>query len=118
MVVYNDMSDTERIRVYDVGVEELEQDPGSHERPVSYRTGDIVSPYVHFREPLNVQDSHFVDCVRRNVTPNTPGRRGAEIVRVLAATDESLALGDGVRVSLRHEDRLVQSHRFNGEAVR
>jgi predicted dehydrogenase len=118
MVVYNDMSDTERIRVYDVGVEELEQDPGSHERPVSYRTGDIVSPYVQFREPLSVQDSHFVDCVRMNVTPHTPGRRGADIVRVLAATDESLVLGDGVRVSLRHEDRLVQSHRLNGEAVR
>jgi predicted dehydrogenase len=118
MVVYNDMSDTERIRVYDVGVDELEmEDPGSHERPVSYRTGDIVSPYVQFREPLGVQDNHFVDCVRRNVTPNTPGQRGADIVKVLAATDQSLALGDGVRVPLHHEDRLVQSHRSNGTAA-
>jgi predicted dehydrogenase len=95
MAVYDDLSDTERIRIYDIGV-----DPGAAEgadatgdMPVSYRTGDIISPYVAFREPLLVQDEHFVECVRTGARPDTPGERGLEVVRVLAATDEALTTG-------------------------
>ncbi len=52
--------------------------------PVSYRTGDITSPYVAFREPLMVEDLHFIDCVRTLARPDTPGERGLDVVRVLA----------------------------------
>jgi predicted dehydrogenase len=89
MVVYNDLSDNERIRIYDVGVDPSDVgDPsGTQAMPVSYRTGDITSPYVAFREPLHVQDSHFVDCIRTGAQPKTPGERGLDVVRVLTATD-------------------------------
>jgi predicted dehydrogenase len=103
MAVYNDMSDTDRIRVYDVGVDPKQVDEAaSHGFPVSYRTGDIVSPFVPFQEPLLVQDSHFIECVRTGQEPRTPGTRGLDIVRVLAATDAASATGapapvDGVR---------------------
>lgn len=94
MAVYNDMSDTDRIRVYDQGVDPKQVDEAaSHGFPVSYRTGDIVSPYIQFQEPLLVQDSHFVDCVRSGQEPRTTGRRGVDIVRVLAATDVASATG-------------------------
>jgi predicted dehydrogenase len=86
MAVYNDLSDNERVRVYDIGVDALDTDD-VHAMPVSYRNGDIVSPYVQFAEPLLVQDTHFVECLRTGVTPATPGERGLDIVRVLAATD-------------------------------
>ena len=88
MAVYNDLSDNERIRVYDIGVDVLESDD-LHAMPVSYRTGDIVSPYVQFSEPLTVQDSHFLECLRTGRRPDTPGERGLDVVRVLAATDEA-----------------------------
>ena len=89
MAVYDDMSDNERIRIYDIGVDvaAIDDPLAAHALPVSYRTGDIVSPYVPFNEPLLVQDEHFVDCVRTGRRPRTPGERGLEIVRVLAATD-------------------------------
>ncbi len=95
MAVYDDMSDNERIRVYDIGVDPADQDDQgeSHAMPVSYRTGDIVSPYVQFNEPLLVQDSHFIECIRTGAKPNTPGERGLDIVRVLAATDVAEASG-------------------------
>jgi predicted dehydrogenase len=94
MAVYNDMSDNERIRVYDVGVDPKQVDEdSSHGFPVSYRTGDIVSPFIPFQEPLLVQDSHFVECVRTGREPQTPGERGLDIVRVLAATDVASATG-------------------------
>ena len=92
MAVYNDMSDNERIRIYDAGVDPKQVDEDSSPGfPVSYRTGDIVSPFVPFQEPLLVQDSHFVECVRTGEEPKTTGQRGLDIVRVLAATDVAAA---------------------------
>jgi predicted dehydrogenase len=90
MAVYNDLSDNERIRVYDIGVSAPEADD-VHAMPVSYRTGDIVSPYIKFAEPLLIQDSHFVESLRTGRTPATPGRRGLDVVRVLASTDAAAA---------------------------
>lgn len=95
MAVYDDMSDNERIRVYDIGVDPADPDDHgeSHAMPVSYRTGDIVSPFIQFQEPLLVQDSHFIECIRTGAKPNTPGERGLDIVRVLAATDVAETTG-------------------------
>ena len=100
MAVYDDLSDNERIRVYDIGVDVLEIDDPTeaHALPVSYRTGDIVSPYIAFHEPLMQQDQHFIDCIRTGSRPDTPGERGLEVVRVLASTDELVGFaGEDVR---------------------
>jgi predicted dehydrogenase len=90
MAVYDDLSDNERVRIYDIGVdvEGIDDPTAAHAMPVSYRTGDIVSPYIPFAEPLLVQDGHFIDCIRTGTEPKCPGHRGLDIVRVLAATDE------------------------------
>jgi predicted dehydrogenase len=94
MVVYDDMSDNERVRVYDVGVDPVEMDEfDKHAVPVTYRTGDIVSPYVHFSEPLRVQAEHFIDCLRTGRRSHTTGQRGLDVVRVLEATDAAEATG-------------------------
>jgi predicted dehydrogenase len=100
MVVYDDLSDSERIRIYDVGVSpaKLDEGPAPYEMPVTYRTGDITSPYVQFVEPLLVQDSHFIDCIRTGRRSDTPGERGLGVVRVLAATDEARATGVTARI--------------------
>ncbi|WP_197022248.1 Gfo/Idh/MocA family protein [Candidatus Blastococcus massiliensis] len=106
MAVYDDMSDNERIRVYDIGVDVQEMDgpEAAHALPVTYRTGDIVSPYVAFEEPLLVQDQHFVECIRTGAVPRTPGERGLDVVRVLAATDESIA-AEHADVGEQRDDR-------------
>lgn len=103
MAVYDDMSDNERIRVYDIGVDPADPDDHgeSHAMPVSYRTGDIVSPFVQFNEPLLVQDSHFIECIRTGAKPNTSGERGLDIVRVLAATDVAEATGRPALIARR-----------------
>jgi predicted dehydrogenase len=103
MAVFDDMSDNERIRIYDIGVDpgEIDNPHLAHEMPVSYRTGDIISPYVPFREPLIVQNREFIDSIRTGVPPATPGERGLDIVRVLAASDVALATGDRALVEQR-----------------
>jgi predicted dehydrogenase len=108
MVVYNDLSDNERIRIYDVGVAAAENGAEPrHAMPVTYRTGDITSPYVEFAEPLLVQDSHFIECVRSGRRPDTPGESGLSVVRVLAAIDEALATGAPARIQQSPEEEPV-----------
>lgn len=89
MAVYDDLSDNERVRIYDIGVDvaAIDDNADAHALPVTYRTGDIISPYIPFNEPLLLQDEHFVECIRSNTRPLTPGQRGLDIVRVLASTD-------------------------------
>jgi predicted dehydrogenase len=103
MAVFDDMSDNERIRIYDIGVDPrtIDSPHMAHEMPVSYRTGDIISPFVQHREPLSVQDREFIDAIQTGVRPLTPGERGLDIVRVLAASDVSLATGRPARVQPR-----------------
>lgn len=107
MLVYNDLSDTERIRIYDAGADpaEVSEEPAPYAMPVTYRTGDIISPYVEFAEPLRVQDTHFIECLRTGSRPNTSGERGLGVVRVLAATDVARATGAPARIGPLADDR-------------
>jgi predicted dehydrogenase len=93
MAVYNDMASEERIRIYDRGVVADVEQQDVIGVPMSYRYGDILSPFIEFQEPLVVQDTHFVDCVRSRTNPLTEGEDGLAVVRVLEACDVSLRLG-------------------------
>ena len=67
------------------------------DRPASYRHGDVWSPFVSMREPLSVQDQHFVDCAGSGRRPATDGESGLAVVRVLEADSvktDAGALGD------------------------
>jgi predicted dehydrogenase len=89
MAVFNDISTTEPIRVYDKGILE----PGTY---VSYgdslgiRIGDIWIPRVDMQEPLRLQCLHFLECVEKRKQPLTDGRHGIQVVRVLEKAQQSL----------------------------
>jgi predicted dehydrogenase len=89
MVVYNDMADGERIRVFDKSA----VPPGDGDGPlaqVAYHLGDVVSPFVAFAEPLAVQDQHFVDCIASGCHPSVDGSSGLAVVQTLEAAQISL----------------------------
>ncbi len=95
MVVYNDLSSDERIRVFDKGVMAA-HDSANGQIPMSYRNGEIRSPYLTAQEPLDVQDRHFLDCVEHSLVPATHGGNGAAVVRVLEGAEISLREGRAV----------------------
>lgn len=97
MVVYDDVAD-EPIRVYDKAVESPDM-PNMHDRPMSYRHGDVLSPFIKADEPLSVELGHFVDCIRSGQRPIADGRAGLDVVRVLVAADQSMANG-GIAINL------------------
>lgn len=98
MLVYDDMEPSEKVRVYDSGVEMTERE-GAYERRVEYRTGDMWAPKISLREALAVECAHFVDCVANGATPVSGGDEGLRVVRVLEAASASL-VADGERIAL------------------
>ena len=98
MAVYDDMAE-ERIRIYDKGIKPIDfssADVGGY--PLSYRNGDIVSPFIDFKEPLQLELTNFVDCIWTGETPKTSGRNGLDVVKVLCAAEKSLETGGWVDV--------------------
>ena len=90
MVIYNDLVE-EQLRIFDRGVMRPEEAP--FERPLSYRYGDIVSPWIDFKEPLALELQHFVSCVQRGIAPRSDGENGLAVIAVLEAIDEAIATG-------------------------
>lgn len=91
MLVFDDMQATEKIWVYDRGVEPPEALP--YGADVQLRFGDIHIPWVPLKEPLQEEMEHFISCCQTGTTPRSDGRDGLRVVRVLEAVDESIAAG-------------------------
>jgi len=99
MVVFDDLSTEERIRVHDKSVHQPDQlTDDLSQAPMSYRYGDVVAPYVAVNEPLSVEDQHFLDCVIHGGRPRTDGANGLAVVEVLEAAETSLRERRPVRI--------------------
>lgn len=99
MVVFDDMEPTDKIRIYDKGVD-IKPQAVSYEDYLHVRFGDIVIPYVGASEPLRLECQHFLDCIRSGAAPRSHGVHGLQVIRVLAAAQTSLER-DGVPVSVK-----------------
>lgn len=90
MLVYDDMENFEKIKVYDSGVE-FKSAESIHEALVQYRIGDMFSPKVNQTEALALGAQEFISAINENRAPITGGKEGLEVVRLLEASDISLA---------------------------
>lgn len=97
MLVYDDVSALEKIRIYDKGVTVPTHYDTFGEFQLSYRFGDIFIPRLDDAEPLKVECQHFIDCVSNGATPRSGGTHGLDVVRVLEAAE----------VSAREDGRLI-----------
>lgn len=89
MLVYDDMENFEKIKVYDSGVD-IKSTEGIHEALVQYRIGDMFSPKVNQTEALALGARECLDAIINNRQPLTSGYDGLEIVKLLEASDKSL----------------------------
>ena len=93
MAVYDDVATEDRLRIYDKGVTAGATTQNDAGHPLSYRNGSIVSPFIDFKEPLQLELSAFVDSIRSGVNPPVDGRNGLDVVATLTAAEESLLNG-------------------------
>jgi predicted dehydrogenase len=89
MLVYDDTEHLEKIRVFDKGV--IFKEPEDFgEFQLSYRTGNVLSPFLENYEPLQAEVLQFLDCVTNRKTPKTDGQCGLRVVRALEMAEKSL----------------------------
>jgi predicted dehydrogenase len=90
MVVYNETEPSEKVRIYDRGVQSVEGPEDLYRLLVTYRMGDVYVPYLENREALRVECEHFVDCVRSGKGSISDGESSLAVVRVLEAAERSI----------------------------
>jgi predicted dehydrogenase len=100
MLVYDDMEPSDKVLVYDKGVDlDVQDDIARRQILVSYRTGDMYAPKLDRREPLSLVVAEFVDAIANRRAPETAGAAGVRVVRLLEAAERSLRR-EGRRIPL------------------
>jgi predicted dehydrogenase len=100
MIVYDDVSPLEKIRIFDTRVERPPHYDTFAEFHYAYHYGDVYIPYIKQEEPLKNECQHFLDCIQHGTRTLTSGEDGLELVRILEASTESLKKGGApVRLS-------------------
>jgi predicted dehydrogenase len=96
MLVWDDLNPTQRISVYDKGVDKIDGPLESDERRakmISYRSGELVSPALAEAEALQNAVVEFAAVIRERRAPMTDGQAGLRVLRLLAAASRSLEAG-------------------------
>jgi len=92
MAVFDDMQPSEKIRLYDKGVDR-KVDYQTYAEYLTLRNGDINIPRIDMREPLQIECEHFLNCIKDNIQPISNGENGLQTLRVLDAAQASLNKG-------------------------
>ncbi len=95
-LVWDDLNPSQRISVYDRGVDVMATDASMEQRmrhQVSYRLGDMVAPALREAEPLAAVITEFLAAIREGRAPVTDGRAGLRVLRMVEAATNSLARG-------------------------
>ena len=104
MIIYDDISDA-KIQIYDKGIikKNNPKSLGDYDTFGKFqlirRAGDIIIPKIDFVEPLQVECSHFIECIKENKKPLTDGYDGLRVVKVLEAAQKSIK-NKGIEVRL------------------
>ena len=90
MAVFDDMSPTEMIRIYDKGIANNKSGYDLFAHFPTLRFGDVTIPHILMEEPLKRECQHFIDCLINHKQPRSDGGDGLRVVQVLQAAQESL----------------------------
>ena len=102
MVVFDDMAESEKVRIYDKAAVCTAEENHSNGWPVRYHNGNVIIPSIPNTEPLKLECQHFLDCIASGQRPDSDGRMGLRVVTILEAAARSLSNG-GDRQSLWQE---------------
>lgn len=92
MIVYDDMDPSEKIKVYDKGVD-VNGEESLYKTLVQYRMGNMFAPHLESTEALASMAAEFVDAITMKRKPASDGESGLYIVKVLEAAERSLRTG-------------------------
>ncbi|MBV8172585.1 MAG: Gfo/Idh/MocA family oxidoreductase [Candidatus Eremiobacteraeota bacterium] len=91
MLVYDDNSASEKIKIYDSGVS-IRQVEELYETLVQYRLGDMYAPRLETTEALTLEARNIIDALHGHDALVCDGDAGARVVSILEAANYSLRL--------------------------
>ncbi len=102
MLVWNDLDQAEKIKIYDKGIKVKQGEREQKERLlVSYRSGDMYAPRIDQVEALSLMVKEFADCIQENRPALTDGDAGLRVLRILDAANRSIK-ADGANVRIEY----------------
>src|SRR5262244_3382705 len=90
MILYDDLEPSEKLKVYDKGIDVTPEPEDVYKMLVSYRLGDMWAPQLNNTEALQTEALHFIDCIEHNKQPQTDGPSGLRMVKMIEAAEKSL----------------------------
>lgn len=75
-IIFDDLNKEEPVRIY-------KKSADITEAGITYRIGDIVSPYIEYKEPLREQVTEFLNCIKTRKSPISDGKFGAGVVETI-----------------------------------
>ena len=85
MAVYDDLEPAERLKIYERGVDFVEDSQQIYKMLVSYRTGDVWSPTFDMTEPLKKVCQDFVGAAASGKGVKSSCESGKRVVRVASS---------------------------------
>ncbi|WP_283139107.1 Gfo/Idh/MocA family protein [Rhizohabitans arisaemae] len=102
-IVWDDVNPSQRLAVYDRGVDRAETLDERRQTLISYRLGDVLVPALPEREALRTMMAEFASAIAEQRPPLTDGRSGLRVLALLEAAVASMELG-GARVEIKKTD--------------
>jgi predicted dehydrogenase len=106
MVVYDDNSASEKLKIYDNGVT-IEHPEDLYQMLVQYRMGDMHAPRLETTEALGLEIKGIVDALTSGGATPSDGAAGLRVVSILEAADRSLRDG-GAATPVRLGDVAIK----------
>jgi predicted dehydrogenase len=106
MIVWDDLEPSQRLSIYDKGVDVGAMPADSRERRlISYRVGDMVAPALAEKEALAGVVTEFANAIAERRPALTDGAAGLRVLRMLNAASRSAANNShAVPLAPRRED--------------
>lgn len=90
MIVYDDTEPSEKVKIYDKGVDVAQDVEHVRRTLVQYRTGDMWAPKLDDTEALYLVAKEYVSSIREKRAPQSDGASGRRVVAILEAANRSL----------------------------
>ena len=106
MITYDDLEPSEKIKVYDKGVNFTDDAEQIYQMRIGYRAGDMWAPCLDTTEALRVEGEHFIDCIEHSKEPLTDGHLGLRVVELIEAASSSMR-GRGETLYIEHQAKAA-----------
>ncbi len=92
MIIYDDMQNSEKVKIYDRGVDLAGGSDSLREKLISYRVGEMSAPAISPKEALITEIEQFLHSIETAERPPSDGESGLRVVELLAVASRSTAL--------------------------